>query len=186
MIIFVGGLIGAGKSSVARGLAEHLSVHYYDVDEHKRPIFSQDPDFQRNMEQGIPFSEQTRMRVFQKVVGDFTELAKTHQHLVVDETLHNNQLREFLFAGAKKHFGGYLVIWVKASEEVTLKRLTSRVREGHLLQEPVSMHKAFLEQFEPFEESIIICRNDGALEDTIEEINQLFDNIAVCSNLSKP
>ena len=95
-------------------------------------------------------------------------------------------MREHLFEGARKYFGGYLIIWVKASEEVMLDRLTSQVRDGHLLKDPVAMHKAFLREFEPFDESIIICRNEGALEDTIEEINQLFDNIAVCSNLSKP
>lgn len=183
MIIFVGGIIGAGKSSVAKGLAEHLSVQYYDVDEHKRSIYRQDPDFHRNMENGIPFSEETRMKLFQQVVQDFAELSKTHQHLVVDETLHKQRLREYLFAGANKYFGGYLIIWVKASEEVILGRLNTIIREGHVLKDPISMHNAFLKQFEPFDESIIICRNDGALEDTIEEISKLFDNIAVCSNL---
>lgn len=183
MIIFVGGLIGAGKSSVARGLAEHLSLPYYDVDEHKRAIYRADPDFQHNMDNGIPFSEETRMKLFRKVVSDFAELSKIHRHMVVDETLHKKQLREYLFKGAQEHFGGYLIIWVKASEEVILQRLTSQVREGHLLKDPVAMHNAFLEEFEAFQESIIICRNDGALEDTIEEINRLFDNIAVCSSL---
>jgi len=186
MIIFVGGVVGAGKSSVAQGLARHLSLQYYDVDKHKRAVYKQDPDFQHNMENGIPFSEETRMKVFHKVLADFAELSNVHQHLVVDETLHKKQLREHLFEGARKYFGGYLIIWVKASEEVMLDRLTSQVRDGHLLKDPVGMHKAFLREFEPFDESIIICRNEGALEDTIEEINQLFDNIAVCSNLSKP
>lgn len=186
MIIFVGGVIGAGKSSVARGLAEHLSLHYYDVDEHKRVIYRQDPDFQHNMEHGIPFSQATRMQVFHKVVADFAELSKTHQHLVVDETLHKKQLREFLFEGAKTYFGGYLIIWVKASEQVIVERLTCHQREGHLLKDPLSMHNAFLKEFEPFDESIIICRNEGILEDTLQEINQLFDNIAICSDLTRP
>ena len=185
MIIFVGGLIGAGKSSVARGLAEHLSLPYYDVDEHKRAIYRADPDFEHNMEHGIPFSEATRMKLFRKVVSDFAELSKSHRHMVVDETLHKKQLREYLFKGAEKYFDGYVIIWVKASEEVILQRLTSQVREGHLLKDPVSMHNNFLREFEPFEESIIICRNDGALEDTIDEINRLFDNVAVCSSLVK-
>ena len=97
MIIFVGGVVGAGKSSVAQGLARHLSLHYYDVDEHKRAIYMQDPDFQYNMEQGIPFSEETRLQVFDRVIRDFSELSTVHQHLVVDETLHKKQLREHLF-----------------------------------------------------------------------------------------
>lgn len=185
MIIFVGGLIGAGKSSVAEGLAEHLSLPYYDVDERKRAVYRADPDFQHNMDNGIPFCEETRMKLFRQVVGDFEQLSKVHEHLVVDETLHKKELREYLFEGAQKHFGGYLIIWVKASEEVILERLGSKVREGHLLKDPIAMHNSFLKEFEPFDQSIIICRNEGALEDTITDINQLFDNIAVCSSLVK-
>lgn len=185
MIIFFGGLIGAGKSSVAKGFAEHLAVHYYDVDEHKRVIYQQDPAYQHNMEHGIPFSKETRLKVFRKVVNDFSELSKTHQHLVVDETLHNKELREYLFEGAKKYFGGYIIVWVQASEEVILNRLTNKAREGHILKDAVKMHNAFLKEFEPFDETIISCNNDGALEDTIDEINTLFDNIATCSNLAR-
>lgn len=185
MIIFFGGLIGAGKSSVAKGLAEHLSVHYYDVDEPKRVIYRQDPAYQHNMDHGIPFSKETRLKVFEKVVNDFAELAEAHQHLVVDETLHKKELREYLFQGAKKYFGGYIIVWVQASEDVILRRLTDKTREGHILKDAVSMHNAFLKEFEPFDETIISCNNDGALEDTIEEIDNLFDNIAICSNLTK-
>lgn len=185
MIIFVGGLIGAGKSSVAKGLAEHLALHYYDVDEHKRAIFSEDPDYEYNLEHGIPFSVETRMKLFAKVVADFAQLSKHHDHLVVDETLHKQELRQHLFEGAKQYFGGYIIVWVKASEEVILERLTSQVREGHLLKDPVSMHNAFLKEFEPFGESMIICRNEGELEETLDEINSLFDNIAICAQLTK-
>ena len=114
MIVFVGGLPGAGKSSVARGLAQHLGILYYAVDEHKGPIDREDPDYERNMREGIPFCEATRMRLFEKVAGDFAGLAGDHDHLVVDETLHKQHLRNYLFRAAEQHFGGYVVIWVKA------------------------------------------------------------------------
>ena len=112
-------------------------------------------------------------------------MSKTQEHLVVDETLHKKELRHFLFAGAKKYFISYIVVWVKASEEVILDRLTSNVREDHLLKDPVSMQINFRKEFEPFEQSILVCRNDGALEDTIKELKNLFDTIAICSNLNR-
>ena len=124
------------------------------------------------------------MKVYRKVVSDFSELSETHQHLVVDETLHKKELRHFLFAGAKKYFSSYIIVWVKTSEEVILGRLTSKVRKDHMLKDPISMQKAFMKEFEPFEQSILVCRNDGALGDTIKEIKNLFDTIAICSNLS--
>ena len=86
MVIFVGGLPGAGKSSVARFLAEKLSIYYYDVDEVKKVIGPQDPDFEYNMRQGIPFTKEVRLKVFKKVVDDFEPLSETNAHLVVDES----------------------------------------------------------------------------------------------------
>ena len=50
MIIFVGGIIGAGKSTVATHLASHYGFPYYDVDEVKKEVFSRDPDFERNID----------------------------------------------------------------------------------------------------------------------------------------
>ena len=185
MIIFVGGGVGAGKSSVAKALAEHLSLLYYDVDEQKRVIYRQDPAYQHNMEEGVPFAKETRMNVYRKVVRDFAELSTTHEHMVVDETLHKKELRHFLFAGAKKYFSTYIIVWVKASDETILERLSSKVRKGHLLKDPVNMQKAFSKAFEPFEQSILVCRNDGELADTIKEVTNLFDAIAICSNLSR-
>lgn len=43
MIIFVGGLIGAGKSSVAKGLAERLGFLYFDLDETKKRSSGETP-----------------------------------------------------------------------------------------------------------------------------------------------
>ena len=173
MIVFVGGLVGAGKSSVARGLAKNLGLHYYDVDIHKKSIYAADPDYQRNMEKGIPFCEATRFKVFAKVVSDFAKLSDKHTHIIVDETLHKEQLRNYLFVGAKKYFGGYLVVWVKASENVVLERLANNKRQGHILKNPVEMHNAFLKEFEPFKESLIVARNDGELDDTLDLITPL-------------
>jgi gluconate kinase len=173
VIIFVGGLVGVGKSSVAKGLAREFNLHYYDVDIHKKSIYTADPDYQKNMELGIPFSKATRFKVFERVVKDFVELSKSHTHIIVDETLHKEELRNYLFAGAKKYFGGYTVVWVKASEKVILERLAKKERKGHILKDPVKMHNAFLKEFEPFKESLIVARNDGELDDTLEQITPL-------------
>ncbi|MCP5067736.1 MAG: hypothetical protein GY946_14340, partial [bacterium] len=52
MIIFVGGLIGAGKSSVARGIAQRLGYHYFDLDETKKEVFGRDPVNARLLAEG--------------------------------------------------------------------------------------------------------------------------------------
>jgi len=170
MIIFVGGLIGAGKSTVAKGLADYFSIHYYDVDEIKKAVFSQDPDYEHNLKHGIPFGDAIRKKVYQRVTEDLKKLRETHDCLVIDETLHKKANREILFEGAKKHFGSYIVIWVKAPEETIIQRLTDKHREGHILADPLAMHNAFLKEFEDFEESLIVCWNENGMEQTLSSL----------------
>ena len=79
MIIFVGGTIGAGKSTIARGLATHFGFPYYDVDEVKKVVYRQDPDFEKNMSEGIPFSDETRREVFRQVCSDLDDLVKSNR-----------------------------------------------------------------------------------------------------------
>ena len=70
MIVFVGGIIGAGKSTVAKGLARHFGFPYYDVDEIKKRVFRKDPDYAKNIAEGIPFSDELRREVFRQVFDD--------------------------------------------------------------------------------------------------------------------
>jgi gluconate kinase len=114
MVIFVAGLVGVGKSSIAKLLSERLSIHYYDIDEVKKAVYPKDPDFERNMREGIPFKEETRLKVFRQVAADFSHLAEKHKHLIVDETLHLRRPRRKLLDAAKSCFGGYVIIWVRA------------------------------------------------------------------------
>jgi gluconate kinase len=183
MIIFVGGLIGAGKSCVARRLAEHLSLPYYDIDEVKKEFCKEHPELYDDLEQGIPFSKETRLKVYDRVIKDFEQLAKEHQHIVVEDALHKQKTREYIFNGARKHFGEYVIIFVRAAEDIIIKRLTENAREGHLLDDPVKMHNVFLKEFEPFEEDIIVCRNNSNLDDTMADLATLFNKVSVLSRL---
>jgi|GEM_PF-765822 len=178
MVIFVAGLVGVGKSALARRLAERLSIHYYAVDEVKKVIYPQDPDFERNIREGIPFKEETRLKVFQKVVVDFSHLARTHKHLVVDETLHLKKPRQVLLDAAKAYFGGYVIVWVRADEAVIEQRLRSKDRKDHILTDPLKMYRSFAKEFERFDESHIVCENNGSIEETTENVLSLIRNLA--------
>jgi gluconate kinase len=182
VVIFVGGLPGAGKSSIARFLAERFFIHYYDVDEVKKVVYPQDPDFQYNMEHGIPFKEETRLRVFEKVVSDFEHLAESHAHLVVDETLHLKKPRRVLFNAAKDYFGGYVIVWVKTDEAVAIGRLSGKERDHHILKDPMKMVPSFAKAFEPFDESYIVCHNNGSLEEATESLFSLIQNMTSLIN----
>jgi predicted kinase len=178
MVIFVAGLVGVGKSAIARRLAERLSIHYYSVDEVKKVIYPQDPDFEQNIREGIPFKEETRLKVFRQVAADFSRLAEKHKHLIVDETLHLKKPRQGLFDAAKACFGGYVIIWVRAKEAVIEQRLRSKDRKDHILADPLKMYRSFAKEYESIDESHIVCENNGSLEEAAESVISLIRNLA--------
>jgi gluconate kinase len=178
MVIFVAGLVGVGKSSIAKLLADKLRIPYYSVDDVKKIIYPQDPEFEQNIREGIPFKEETRLKVFQKVVADFSQLAEKHRHLVVDETLHLRRPRQVLFDAARTYFGGYVIVWVRADEAAIQKRLVSKNRKDHILKNPLKMYRSFVKEFENFDETHIICENNGSLEETTESLLSLIRNLA--------
>jgi gluconate kinase len=177
VVIFVAGLVGVGKSSVAKFLADRFSFYYYDVDEVKKMIYPQDPDFDYNMRHGVPFRKETRLKVYQKVVKDFQHLAENQRHLVVDECLHLKKLRQVLFDGAKVYFGGYVIVWVRADAAVIQKRLKKQTRKDHILADPFKMYRSFAEEFEDFDESHVVCNNTGSMEEATEGLLSLIQNL---------
>jgi len=178
MVIFVAGLVGVGKSAIARFLAEKLSIPYYSVDDVKKIVYPQDPDFEQNIRNGIPFKEETRLKVFRQVAADFSSLAQNHEHLVVDETLHLRRPRQVLFDAAKACFGGYVIMWVKADEAVIERRLSTKDRKDHILTDPLKMYRSFAKELESIDEAHIVCENNGSLDEAAEGLLALIRNLA--------
>jgi len=178
MVIFVAGLVGVGKSAIARFLADKLSIPYYSVDDVKKTIYPQDPDFEQNIRNGIPFKEETRLKVFRQAAADFSSLAQNDKHLVVDETLHLGRPRQVLFDAAKTCFGGYVIIWVKADEAVIEQRLASKDRTDHILKDPLKMYRSFAKELESIDEAHIVCENNGSVEEATEGLLALIRNLA--------
>ncbi len=176
MVIFIGGLIGTGKTSLAKGVANKLGYFYYDVDAVKKEIYPTDPNYEYNLKNNIPFSDETRIRTFEKVVKDFSDLSKKHKDIIVDETLHKKALRQILFDGAKKYFGKYIIVWVKVDEEIIKKRLTTNERKGHILKDPFGMYLSFKKQFEDFDNVDIVFENNSSIEKSVESLSKMIKN----------
>lgn len=178
MIIFFGGLIGAGKSTIARRIADHFSYLYYDIDEIKKEVYPNDPDFERNLAEGIMFSDQTRQLVFERVIADLERLVQEHPHIVVDETLHKKNMRHLLYDAALRIAGDFIIVWVRASESVIIERLTAKRRREHLLADPLPLHEAIVRDFEEFNRSVIVCSNNGTVDETVADLVHLLKSVA--------
>lgn len=173
MVIFFGGLIGTGKTSLARALAERLGIYYYDVDFVKKEVYPTDPNYEYNLKNNIPFSDETRTKTFNRVVQDFKKLSKKYENIIVDETLHKKSLRQILFNGAEKYFEKYIVVWIKADEMIIKDRLSKKQREGHLLKDSFGMYLSLKKQFEGFEKIDVNFENNASFTESVEQLVKL-------------
>ena len=62
MVIFIGGIIGTGKTSLARTLAEKLGIYYYDVDLVKKEVYPTDPNYEYNLKNNIELRSKENIR----------------------------------------------------------------------------------------------------------------------------
>lgn len=174
MVIFFGGYIGSGKTSLAKVIAERLDIFYYEVDEVKKEVVDEDPRLQYNVRNNIPFPDEARAKMFTRVVDDFARLCKTHKCIIVDETLHKRALRRILYDGAQQHFGGYIVVWIQANETTIKERLMSSQRVDHVLGDPYGMHLSMKKVFDDLDEADIVFENNGSLDEAAESLEQMI------------
>ncbi len=181
MVIFFGGYIGSGKTSLAKAISEKLGIFYYEVDLIKKVVIEEDPELEYNVKRNIPFPDKARIKMFTKVVEDFADLSKTHTWLIVDETLHKRVTRQMLFDGATKYFGGYMVVWIEADEETIKERLRGKERIDHVLGDPYGMYLSMKKVSEPLDNADIIFKNTGGLDEAAERLATLIREKIECS-----
>ena len=174
MIIFIGGLIGSGKTSLSKAVADKLGYLYFDVDKIKEEVYPQDLNFEYHMKNGIPFSDETRIKVFNKALEELKELSKNHKNIIVDETFHKKNTRDILFNGVKENIGDYIIIWIQTDDKILKERLTAKPREGHMLTNPYQMHLGMKKVTDEMTEADIIFNNNGTVEQSIEELSAMI------------
>ena len=184
MIIFVGGLIGAGKSSVARCIAERLDYLYFDLDEIKKDVYGRDPDNARKLAEGIPPDLDTRAELYREATVQVRRLLANHPNIVFDDTLHFRRFRQFLYDEMGSIGQDFVMVWVRANEEVILARLSATSRENHILNDPIPLHEQMVRDFEEFQVPLLMCPNNGSLDDTVDEFFIMVDRIRALPGLT--
>lgn len=168
MLIVIAGLIGAGKSTIAREVSKRLHIPLYSIDEDKKKIYKQHPKYEYFLKNNIPFPDETRRETFEASLERLGKLAKKHKHAIVEETFHKKSLRGPFFEEATKIFGGMIITIVTVDEKLVKKRLEKREQEeGHMVG--YGMYLSFKKQWEPFEKVDYHFVNEGDFEKNIQK-----------------
>lgn len=175
MVIFFGGYIGSGKTTLAKAIAEKIGIIDYEVDSVKKAVLAEDSRLLYYVRSNIPFPDEARVKMFLRVVDDFEILCKTHKSIIVDETLHKRDLRVILYEGARRYFGEYIVVWIQANEETIKKRLMNSQRVDHVLGDPYGMYLSMKKVFDNLDEADIVFDNNGSLDDAAEILGRMIE-----------
>jgi hypothetical protein len=58
------------------------------------------------------------------------------------------------------------------------QRLRKKDRKDHILTDPLKMYHSFAKEFQSFEESYIVCENNGSIEEAAESLISLIKGLA--------
>lgn len=160
MLILVCGNIGSGKTTIARALAKKLGGAYLDADRFKRTVYRQDPDFEKNMREGIPFSDRTRLRLYKKIIERLARYP-AGQTIIVDEVMPKRVFRTMLKNAARKQGRKCVTVWVRTSNAQAEARLR-KIRSQHMLavRTALAMRRELNSSFEPAKEAEIKIWNN--------------------------
>jgi len=93
MIILIGGLVGTGKTELARAVAQNLNVFCYEIDKAKVKVINANAALQFNMRYNKPYSEEAKLMIYSRALQHLSELSKTHKDIVADEDFHKKHSR---------------------------------------------------------------------------------------------
>ena len=168
MLIIIAGMVGAGKSTVARKVSDGLSVPFHSIDVDKAETGKRYPQFQHWVDNGIPFPDEFRIEVFETTLKRLRELAKEHLHVIIDETFHKKAIREPFFEEAANIFGGIILTFAETDDILIKERLERRTEEeDHMAG--YEMYLSFKSKFEPFDRIDYLFSNNEHFEKNLAE-----------------
>lgn len=175
MLIVIAGLPGTGKTTIAKEVAKRLGVPLYSIDEDKKRIYKQLPEYEHFIKNHIPFPDDVRKRTFDASLEGLRKLAVTHRDAIVEETFHKKKLREPFFEEARKIFGEIILTLVTLDDALVKARLDKRTdEEDHMVG--YGMYQSFKKQWEPFDHVDYTFVNQGNPEENIEKYVTFLKN----------
>jgi len=169
-LIAIAGAIGSGKSTIAGAVSRRLDIPVHSIDDDKRAVGALYSDFPRWVEEGIPFPDEFRRRVYERTLGQLADLARDETRVIVEETFHRAELREPFFRSAERLFGSVCLVEVAVARDVAIAHLQKRARDeaDHLAGR--AMFDAFAKLADPLIEADLVVENNGELDLAVDQV----------------
>jgi gluconokinase len=124
MIVVIMGVVGAGKTTVGRLLAEQLGWEFADADDYHSPANIE------KIRQGIPLNDEDRRPWLQQLRTQIAQWISENQNAVLACSALKRSYRDELRIGPEVRF-----VYLRGSAEVIAERL--RARHGHFANDQI-------------------------------------------------
>jgi gluconokinase len=154
MILIVMGVVGSGKTTIARLLAEQSGWEFADADDFHPPANVE------KIRRGIPLDDTDRQPWLQRLREAILNWQAAHRDVVLACSALKRTYRQELNAGPKVQF-----VYLKGSAELIAQRLRSR--QGHFADEQI-LASQFADLEEP--ESAVVVDIERTPPEIVAEI----------------
>jgi predicted kinase len=184
-LIAIAGAIGSGKSTIADAVSRRLDIPVHSIDDDKRAVGAMDPEFPRWVDEGIPFPDDFRRRVYERTLGHLVDLARDQPRVIVEETFHRAELREPFFRAAEKLFGSICLVEIAVAPDVAVAHLQKRARDEADHMAGRAMFDAFAELADPLVGADLVVPNNGQLDPAVNEVCRHLEGLVANRSADK-
>lgn len=172
-LIVIFGLIGTGKSTLARALSEELSCRVISSDEVRKEIMGVEPTERRyeGFDKGI-YSKDITDITYREVLTRGRRTIESGKTVILDASFSKRELREHVIQEAEALGVPFYFIQTKASEDKIRERLIEREKGGKALSDGrLEIFERFKEGFEEPDElpgdRHLIVSTDKSLDEAL-------------------
>lgn len=127
LLIVVRGLMGSGKTTIAKELARRLAIEHIMTDQIRHSISFREPSAQGQDEYGQgKYSLTNRLKVYNEMFARADRALEARRSIILDGTFLSTELRSHVMALADRHGVPCIILRCVCPREETLKRIATR------------------------------------------------------------
>ncbi|MCK5018002.1 MAG: AAA family ATPase [Candidatus Peribacteraceae bacterium] len=157
-LILVCGLPGAGKSTIARKIAEKTSSYVFNTDVIRKQLVD-----------NPSYTEEEKEKVYNLLFEMTEKFLITAKNVVVDGTFHSNDLRKKIKEIATRTKSEFHLIEVVCSEKIVKDRMEIRKTRPSVSDADFEVHQKIKQKFEPIKQKHFVLKSGKAENEQVDD-----------------